>query len=394
MSTVSVDLEDRENRVSVVRTPQHEAVARSVARWLRDPHQQVYRLFGPAGTGKTTLVRELVEGAWLYASYTGKAALVMRQKGCAGAQTIHSLIYRPDDARSTVGADGRRQVGFRRWSESPLGRAPGIAVDECSMVDDQVGKDLLAFGKKVLVCGDPEQLPPVRGCGFFTSGSPDFLLTEVHRQAKTSGILDLATFVRQGGDPADWVLGTERTRDCEVVDRCALTPAEIWHRMITCDQVIVGTNRMRRLFNAKHRRILGRTSPLPEPGDKVVCLRNDREQGLFNGSMWRVETAQASPDQTTVTMALSSDDGGAELAEPVRAWSHHFFGRGDDLPEARRRQHQEFDYGYHVTCHKAQGSQWGSVVLFDESRRFDADTARRWLYTGVTRASERLLVVV
>jgi exodeoxyribonuclease-5 len=90
---------------------------------------------------------------------------------------------------------------------------------------------------------------------------------------------------------------------------------------------------------------------------------------------------------------VSSLDGGSSLAEPVRSWTHHFLGRSGDLPDFSRRRYQEFDFGYHVTCHKAQGSQWDDVVLFDESRRFSADTARRWLYTGITRASKRLLVV-
>jgi exodeoxyribonuclease V len=58
-----------------------------------------------------------------------------------------------------------------------------------------------------------------------------------------------------------------------------------------------------------------------------------------------------------------------------------------------RKRYDEFDYGYVLTVHKAQGSQWDDVVLFDESFAFP-DTRERWLYTGITRAVRRLTVVV
>lgn len=362
---------------------------------MRTPGQQVLRLFGYAGTGKTELLRSLVENSgrpWLFAAFTGKAALVMQQRGCHGARTIHSLIYRPDDAASTVDASGRRQIGFRRWHDSPLYQAPGIVIDEGSMIDEPLGRDLLSFGKKILVCADPAQLPPVSGGGFFTSGEPDVFLTEVHRQALESGILDLATFVRGGGHPSSW---TPRGDDCEVWSRTDTEPIGIWRRMLDADQVIVGTNKTRHGFNSKHRLMLGvgRSSPFPVAGDRVVCRRNDREAGLLNGSMWRVESSSLSEDQTAVTMELSSEDGLGQSVAPACSWTHHFLGRERDIPEPRRMWRQEFDFAYHVTCHTAQGSQWPSVVLYDESRRFDDDTARRWLYTGITRASERLLVV-
>jgi exodeoxyribonuclease-5 len=59
----------------------------------------------------------------------------------------------------------------------------------------------------------------------------------------------------------------------------------------------------------------------------------------------------------------------------------------------RHRSYDEFDYGYVLTVHKAQGSQWDDVVLFDESGVF-AESRQRWLYTGVTRAAQRLTVVM
>lgn len=377
-------------------SPGQEAAIRIVSRWMRSPSgPQVLRLFGPAGTGKTTLVRELTDGSdrtWLYASFTGKAALVMRQKGCAGAGTIHSLIYRPEGERGARSSGDRPR--FRLWAESPLRGAAGVVIDECSMVDSDIGRDLLSFGRKILVCGDPDQLPPIAGGGFFTSGDPDVALTEVHRQARDSGVLDLATHVREGGDLLDRIGWAAPAGDCEVVSRGDLPPAEIMRRMVAADQVIVGTNRTRHAFNDRHRRLCRIGSPFPITGDRVICLRNERETGLLNGSMWRVRRADLSADRSTVDLDLLTEDGTSPGEVTTRSWTHHFLGLERRLDDRPRMAHQEFDFGYAVTCHKAQGSQWGSVVLYDESRVFDRDTARRWLYTGITRAASRLTVVV
>src|SRR5213078_5055573 len=129
----------------------------------------VFRLFGYAGTGKTTLARHLaqgVDGKVLFAAFTGKAALVMRAKGCSGASTIHSLIYRARES-------GEETPNFELWDDSPASKAALIVIDECSMVDAEPGRDLMSFGVPLLVLGDPAQLPPIQGGGFFTEVEPD-----------------------------------------------------------------------------------------------------------------------------------------------------------------------------------------------------------------------------
>ena len=141
---------------------------------------QVFRLFGYAGTGKTTLARHFAEhadGEVKFAAFTGKAASVMRGKGCKGASTIHSLIYRARES-------GEEIPSFDLWDEAPASKAELIVIDECSMVDAELGRDLLSFGVPLLVLGDPAQLPPIQGGGFFTEAEPDVMLTEVHRQAR------------------------------------------------------------------------------------------------------------------------------------------------------------------------------------------------------------------
>lgn len=364
-----------------------------VGRWMRDRGApQVLRLFGYAGTGKTTIARELVEGDggdWLFGAFTGKAALVMRQKGCPGAQTIHSMIYR---ASGEPGED----PNFSLWDESPLHDARGVVLDECSMVDRPLGDDVLSFGRKVLVIMDPFQLPPVSGGGFFV-GDPDVLLTEVYRQQAGSGVLDLATHVRSGGSMSDRLGWSSPSGDCRVISRGDVAPGDLLRQMVDADQVIVGTNRTRQAFNERYRRMLRvADSPTPVPGERVICLRNQRRAGLFNGSMWLVEAAVPSADRRTVDLELRTLDSVYPDSVRVRSWAHHFVGRGDDLEKMgpARMACQEFDFAYNVTCHKAQGSQWDSVVLFDESGSFDRETRPRWLYTGITRAARQLLVVL
>src|SRR5688500_3222997 len=179
-------------------SPQQDAALLAVSRWMKSCRPPLFRLFGYAGTGKTTLARRIAEGVdgdVLFAAFTGKAAQVMRNKGCANARTIHSLIYRPRGEKPEK-ETGELQPAFALNRASPVGKAKLIIVDECSMVDEALGRDLLSFGTPVLVLGDPGQLPPVKsgdgGGGYFTEHEPDVMLTEIHRQARDNPIVALA----------------------------------------------------------------------------------------------------------------------------------------------------------------------------------------------------------
>jgi exodeoxyribonuclease-5 len=365
-------------------TPHQNAALAKVAAWIKEKPGRgaippVFRLFGYAGTGKTTLakhVAEGVDGKVLFAAFTGKAALVMRSKGCRGASTIHSLIYKPREIAEET-------PSFDLWDDSPAAKAKLIVIDECSMVDAELGRDLLSFGAPVLVLGDPAQLPPVAGGGFFTEVEPDAMLTEVHRQAQDDPIVRLSMEVRAGRSLAPGHYG-----ETEVVRRDALDPA----RVLGADQVLVGRNATRRAYNERMRLRRGFTEALPQPGDKLVCLRNNRRKGLFNGGLWVVKERRARKSGT-LTMRLASDEemGGKPVKVSVRP---ECFAGGLELLEwEQRKRYDEFDYGYVLTVHKSQGSQWDDVVLFDESFAFQ-DSRERWLYTGITRAAKRLTVVL
>lgn len=400
-------------------SPQQDRALSQVNEWLNNTDKQVFRLFGYAGTGKTTMAKALAEGVQgetLFGAFTGKAAHVLRQKGCP-ASTIHQLIYHSKEkgqlnlktleASLVARGEALKGLGFtperfpedkgyrdiqRRIQEerknlarpafslnpdSKVKDAALVVIDECSMVDGTMGQDLLSFGTKVLVLGDPAQLPPVKGEGFFTNAQPDIMLDEIHRQAADNPIIAMATKVRKGEALKLGHYGESRVMLKSDMDK---------QIALSADQILVGRNKTRVLYNERMRELYGYTGRVPNTGERLVCLRNDHEVGLLNGAIWFVDACQELDDPDTVLMNIRDGDITAE----VTAWTHHFQGR--ELPYFGRQDAQEFTYGYTLTCHKSQGSQWDDVLVFDESGAF-RESADKWLYTAITRAASKVTVV-
>lgn len=367
--------------------PQQDTAVRKVRLWLADPDaEQVFRLFGYAGTGKTTLARLLeasVCGTVLYAAYTGKAALQLRKKGCAGASTIHSLIYKPEQCQITG------EVKFTLNRESDLASAELLVVDEVSMVDDALARDLLSFGTKILVLGDPAQLPPVKGQGYFINAEPDVMLTEVHRQAEDNPIIRLSMDIRQGRGLRPGEYG-----DSLVVRRSDLDDDRVREMILGADQVLCGLNRTRTFCNRRIRELKGFSSGRygwePVSGDRLICLRNNREKQLLNGGLWQV--AQVRNMGRTRNLMVVSEDEDRDPVE-IRVREEFFNGSEQSLDWRTRRDGDEFTFGWAITCHKSQGSEWDNVFIFDESGSF-RDARDKWAYTAVTRAAQRVTVVI
>ena len=362
-------------------TPHQDAALSAASNWLKAARgrSSIFRLFGYAGTGKTTLVKHIAEGVdgkVLFAAFTGKAACVMRSKGCYSASTIHSLIYKARES-------GEETPSFELWNDAPASKAKLIIIDECSMVDAELARDLMSFGVPLLVLGDPAQLPPIHGGGFFTDAKPDAMLTEVHRQAQDDPIVRLSMEIRAGNPLTQGQYG-----ETQVVRRDALDPK----RVLDADQVLVGRNVTRRAYNARLRERRGFADALPMAGDKLVCLRNNRRKGLFNGGLWMVKE-RPKPRRQIIRMHLKPDEDLGERLIKVSVRPECFTGAIEEFDWPQRKAYDEFDFGYVLTVHKAQGSQWDDVVLFDESGAFP-DNRDRWLYTGVTRAAKRLMIVV
>lgn len=415
---------------------QREAVAKILA-WYRTD-EQVFRLFGYAGTGKTSIARHIVDELGVnavFAAFTGKAAYVLRSKGCEGACTIHSLIYLPKEAvrkhldklRATLASTAdpteraalKQQIqGEERKLDSPdwisrepdeceLSTAKLLVVDEVSMVSEALATDLLAYGTKVLVLGDPAQLPPVDGAGYFIDAEPDHLLTEIHRSALNSPVTRVATAVRNSapGDRSYGVTGMDgdsgRTDD--------LSAAELRG----FDQVLVGTNATRWEAIRLLRALEGRTESAPMPGDRIICLANSGEADVFNGQQYTVRTRKLVGGRDDRWKLSVTDENGK--TRDLTVWASGFLD-ADGEREAKRKGRGAVaaaTFAQAITVHKAQGSQWDNVLVIDASgifyqgeyrqqlrqhRRGEATrlahrSGQRWLYTAVTRAARRVVIV-
>lgn len=397
--------------------PQQNEALERVRKWLdADGAPQIFRLFGYAGTGKTTLAIEIanmVPGGAIFASFTGKAALVMRKKGCHGASTLHSLIYKP---RRKKRDDEEKDREIPMWELNPdsrLADADLLIIDECSMVNEELALDVLSFKKPVLVLGDPAQLPPVGGAGYFTEAQPDAMLTEIHRQAADNPIIRIATQIRLGellkiGNHK----GAHPGQGVSVLRRDVLKISS----QLAADQVLCGKNDTRVTVNRRLREQLRTEGKLPAGdhlpviGDRVICLKNKRDRGLLNGAMWTVEAlrdrsygakkrGRAEVSYLEVE-SIDQDDFTTYVDVPHAFWFWNNRENDLHLPEKMARGHyDEFDYAYAITCHKSQGSQWDKVVVIDEGDVFGGrgdreDIPRRWRYTAITRAAEALIVAV
>ena len=405
-------------------TPKQARGKDAILRWFSDPcSQQTFYLAGLGGTGKSEAIAHVVneiDGRVLFGAFTGRAASVMRRKGCEGASTLHKLAFKPagdppspqavqllrdelvrlrsinepgaQKTAESIAAQlkrveaeaGRKGPRFSLNLESEIKYAKLLVIDECSFVDEQMGRDLESFGTKLLVIGDPAQLPPVFGAGYFTSREPDFFLDEIIRQELDNPIRYLAELARKGEQ-----MPFGKHGESEVLhygDPVAL------ERVLAADIVIVGRNRTRHASNHKLRRLRGHETPTPVVGDRVICLRNDHELGLLNGTQWIVDRCTPDLDRMTARVELTSvDKDEKERADHVECetWLHHFFAREDELDNRKRRDHVELDHGDVITCHRAQGGEWPKVVVFDESSAFGANGAK-WRYTAASRASQQL----
>lgn len=373
-------------------TAQQEDALKRANEWFTNGSEQVFRIFGYAGTGKTWLAKFLAEnikGMTQYAAFTGKACQVLRNKDCHNAATLHSLIYKAERLK-----DGNIKFVLNVF-DSPLKYCKLVILDEVSMVGEELAKDLLKFGVKVLVLGDPAQLPPVKaGEGYFMK-DPDVMLTEIHRQAAENPIIALSMHLRAKKGLRSFFKHADSFGDkVRLVDSVSAKEA------LEFDQIICGKNKTRQMRNERVRQLKGFAGPYPNVGEKLICLRNNSSNGLFNGQMWSVtqieekagyydEIKEAKlPDHIHV-YAKSLDDEGLVSTGVMKEM---FDGGYDKIHWSMKKNFDEFDFGHVITCHKSQGSQWDNVLLYDESYVFPDDKFR-WLYTAATRAADRLTII-
>ncbi len=378
---------------------QQEAVEK-IALWYKfwgnaKTNSQVFYLSGYAGTGKSTIVPFIIDALGIeysdccFATYTGKAALVLKNKLGRKVSTIHSLCYKLVDDYQ----DKETQKVHMTWTlrdDSPVKEAKLLILDEVSMVSKSMMEDLLKFGVKVLVLGDPFQLPPVDGDAYFHEKyQPDYMLTEIHRQALENPIIYLSKQVRECKDIDIGSYG-----DNVIKMPYHDVPEDYWRQ---ADQVIVGTNKMRRAINGWFRDLYGHTklnSKFPVPGDKLICLKNRWEDGLVNGMFLTVNTkARVATDRESFILDFTSDEG-VDFTGVKCSSAEVLGGIKLRMPYYEQKKLLNVDYGNAITCHKSQGSQYNDVIFVDEGfgRWMDDNTYYRHLYTAITRTVNNIVI--
>jgi exodeoxyribonuclease-5 len=356
----------------IILTDEQNQAIDLILSWLFKSPRQVFKLGGYAGTGKTTIIRTLIERLddlnerCVVMAFTGKACSVLCRKNVP-AGTIHSNIYNCE-------CDNKGNYTFTKRASIPL-QPRLIIIDEASMISTDLWEDLLSFKHKILCVGDPGQLEPV-GDNPNLMHEQDFCLSKIHRQAEKSPIITLAHQIRSTG----------------ILPSCKETP-ELSIRSKRVDtkffssvsQVICAKNATRNSFNASIRQLKGFSPCTILPEEKLICLKNNLRFGIYNGLICFVKSVVEHEDYF---MCQLVDEINTQLPN-IKIWKAPFLRQlqqGEFCPPYLAH----FDYGYAITCHKSQGSEWNNVALWFECMPPKVWDNKRWLYTGITRASKQL----
>jgi exodeoxyribonuclease-5 len=373
---------------------------------------------GFAGTGKSTLVKFIINALSfggqgidpdkdvVYTSFTGKATQVLAKKGNKNTSTLHKLLFishpKPDGTYTRI----------------PVTTIPYkiVVVDEISMVPKSLIERLASYKVHVIGLGDPFQLPPInKNEDNHLLDNPHIFLDEIMRQEEDSEIIDLSMKIRNG-EPIDYFKG----KNIQIINKSELSTGMLqW-----ADQILVATNDTRKAINAQMRELLGHSSPDPEDGDKVICYRNYWEDecgghsALVNGTIGTIKNSYKSfvvipgflnkanygkPRQVDTLNCTFVESDGEEYenmvmdknmiltGEKTLDWKTEYA-----VSQNKANKHllpYEFTYGYAITTHRAQGSEWDKIVIIEEKFPFSKEEHARWLYTACTRASEKLVLV-
>lgn len=382
-------------------SPDQEKVLKNVLSWYHSKNKkQFLTIGGYAGTGKTTLIAVLREKihkenkklSVVFCSYTGKATHVLQRKLVESKalqeqdkiSTIHGLIYSP------IEDDNQVIIGWKLKSEL---EGDLIIIDEASMVDESIWKDLLSFRKPIIAVGDHGQLPPIKS-SFNLMGKPELKLEKIHRQARENPIIKLSLWARERGviPPGNYGYNIKKMLRTDIDAQTELEELAADYNKDTL--ILSGFNTTRIKLNQFVRQHLYFQSPQPQVNDRVLCLRNNHEKQVFNGMLGTI-TSIMKKDDSWYQASIIMDDEDFEYTGLI---AKEQFNNPQTMNFGKQRAQivagDLFDFGYALTVHKAQGSQAKRVILFEErSQHMDDAMWRRWFYTAVTRAEEELIIL-
>lgn len=381
----------------------------AVDRYKRKEHYTV--ISGYAGTGKSTLVKFIVAALpninpdedVIYTSFTGKATQVLQKKGNKNVSTLHKLLF--ESIPKPDGTFFRKPVEFIPYKI--------VIVDECSMVPKELLQRLIKYNVHIICLGDPGQLPPInKNEDNHLLDHPHIFLDEIMRQEAESEIINLTMDIRAGKP-----LTRYQGKEVQVLNKDELTTG----MLLWADQIICAKNETRIALNNQMRDLLGRSGG-PQDGDKVICLKNNwdiysvNDNPLVNGTIGYLKdsfstyinlprqiTSDRQPKKLDILTAnfisdteedygiLNMDKQLIITGVPGLDWKTSYkMGRNwrfqNKIPD-------QFTYGYAITCHKSQGSEWDNVLVIEEGFPFEKEEHKQWLYTAATRAAKKLVII-
>ena len=390
----------------------------AIMSWYSNP-SALLSMGGYAGCGKTTLIGKMrntlpSSTRVAFCCFTGKASSVLRSKlqlfeiqrfpddYCG---TIHSLIYEPilDDVTNEI-------IGWALQAKIPYDL---IVIDEASMVNEELFKDLCSYNIPILAVGDHGQLPPIDG-NLNLMKSPMLKLEKVHRFAESNPITKVSILAREQGFIPRGTYG-------DLVHKVPKNHSMITQFINQCgdfqnSSILCGFNRTRIDLNKRIRERLG-FKGFPNIGERIICLKNNKKAKycpIYNGILGTVKDCS---NHISYLKLFASIDGELKSYKgkispgvfnnekpPMNDFIYDEDDEEDDDDPHRFMNHKGgkkikiyldcFDFGYALTVHKSQGSEWDNVMVIEQPCDYWSGLNwNRWLYTAVTRAKNRLLIV-
>lgn len=389
-------------------TPKQQKIVNEAVKWYYNSPEQIFQFAGNPGTGKSVVMNAIIQAIGLPLdkvapmAYIGAAAINMRLKGMQNAKTIHSWIYEPVEI-PIIGDDGEIVMNkyFNRpevkttYAVKPLPEIDLIAIDEGGTVPLKMKKDILATGKKILVAGDLDQLPPVSDTPAFLTDGKIYVLDEIMRQAKDSAIIYLCQRAKHGLPIHTGVYGNEvivlEEKDFTPIAKLILPKAGV---------VLCGKNDTRTKYTDYIRHeILGKKSNLPDNGEKLICRMNDwrTSSGGINLTNGLTGTVMNQPDVSSFDGKCFRIDFMPDLTTApflnIPVDLEYFTAdnnRRRDMKAYNFITGEAFEFGYVQTVHLSQGSQWPTGVYFEE---FLPSNNNQLHYTALSRFSSKCIYV-
>lgn len=383
------------------------------------PNFDFITIGGYAGTGKTFLlckIRKEINNKWknlniAFCSFTGKASSVLKSKLIENNSfynndycgTIHSLIYTPEfhfDKKL-------KKFTIKRWIKKDKIPYDLIIVDEGSMINLSLWNDLVEYHIPIIVAGDHGQLPPV-GDDFNIIKNPKYILNEIRRQNIDNPIIRLSQDIRNGMD-IPFGFYDEKNKTVFKTKWDDKETQQFFNNLDFNNEniiVLCGTNKTRAILNRIIRKNLKYSFPEPYPGERVICLRNNHYNKIMNGQLGtllfllyegkNVYNASIRIDgfSDVYSGLIYKETFGRESYEDCLSDIIQKRSIQKIIKESDYDQIDLFDFGYAISVHKSQGSEWNKVILFQErSFYWNDDFYKKWLYTAVTRSKEKLFVI-